>query len=355
MQKIAKESTENASLVIGGKGAWNKLIDPIIIEEYGTGINTQNIVSYLSLLRIIRNIIQHPEHLDSMMALCGKAEPSAEEILAPFLLTFPWFYPHSYYCASQLFDSGRTQAWSRIFLASFKEFEDFVCSQGLANQSIAPLQTQSFLAFEYECSDETQSAHLVALDSPRSCVVFNNLRSQIAEMMMRLQATAGETNQPPLDQLIFRYNGRELKNPFWVPKAIKSHQAGAQEAANRVRDEVVSPSKRSTWTQTSKNDIEKDIFLPEGVGIQILKPEVQMYFPQLNQLEKMAFRSTHNVKAIKGFAIAHVWKDSKGKLKVTWNGRILRDKDKLVDFDFVNQSFEVINASLENEDVGTGD
>ena len=80
LREFQEKAAQNSRLVIGGRGAWNKLLDPIVIEEFGLGINNHDITSFASLLRMIRNILQHPESKGTMMAVCGMLEPSSEEI-----------------------------------------------------------------------------------------------------------------------------------------------------------------------------------------------------------------------------------------------------------------------------------
>ena len=68
-RSLRQKVEANSRLVIGGQGAWSKLLVPIVLEEYGSGMNTHDITSIISLLRIVRNIIQHPEHKKSMLAM----------------------------------------------------------------------------------------------------------------------------------------------------------------------------------------------------------------------------------------------------------------------------------------------
>ena len=275
---LVNKAAENVNLIIGGQGAWNKLLDPIIIEDYASGINTRQTDSFLSLLRIIRNIIQHPEHKNSMLALCGKPEPSLEEILAPLLVTFPWFYPHAWYCASRFFDTERTQSWAKVFISSYKDFEDYACNHGLANKTLAPLQELSYVTFQYKRFSESQSEQLITSDTPKSCIILNDLRPQIIEMLSKFQIAAGETTICPPEELIFRCNERGLMNPF-QKMAVKKPELG----------------------NFTEEYFQEKMFIPEGSIVQIFKPEIQMEFPQTGQIEKMAFKPLHNIKAIKGY------------------------------------------------------
>ena len=214
------------------------------------------------------------------MALCGNLEPSLEEILTPFLSTFPWFYPHAWYCASRFFDRERTKSWAKVFATSYKEFENYVCNHGLVNQTLAPLQQRSYVTLQYKCVGGSQSEKLVASDKPKSCVILKDLRPQIFEMVSRFQVSAEEASICPPQELIFRCNGRGLANPFLKITPKNPHLVGSA---------IVS---------------EEKIFIPEGSVIQILKPEIQMEFPQMGLIEKMGFKPLYNIKAIKGYFIS---------------------------------------------------
>ena len=51
-----------------------------------------------------------------------------------------------------------------------------------------------------------------------------------------------------------------------------------------------------------------------------------------------------------GFAAVNIWKGCYAKLAIFYDGRILRDSEKIMDFDFVHHKFVVVNESLKDQD-----
>ena len=92
--------------------------------------------------------------------------------------------------------------------------------------------------------------------------------------------------------------------------------------------------------------IDDQVFVPEGVTIQVLKPEVRLEFPQLTTSRKMPIRHTYNVKAIKGYVTQHVWAGAYFDVVVLWEGRVLGNEEKLTDFHIVHGNFVVRNQAL---------
>ena len=105
------------------------------------------------------------------MAICQKETPSVEEVLDYFLDRFPYFYPHSYLCASRLFDKERRKMMPKLFLETYHKFESFVCDEGLRQQSLVPLREKGIIhvvfrsldgdeAWEVPCKDIKSSVNL---------------------------------------------------------------------------------------------------------------------------------------------------------------------------------------------------
>ena len=69
----------------------------------------------------------------------------------------------------------------------------------------------------------------------------------------------------------------------------------------------------------------------------------------------MPFKGTHNVKAIKGFVSKNIWSGSFSSLSVSWDGQVLKDGQRLTDFNFVQQSFIVTNLALEEKEDEAGE
>ena len=62
------------------------------MHEFGLGFNNYDITSFVDLLRLIRNVLQHgQENPKSMAALTGIKNPSSEAVFAFFQIHFPFF------------------------------------------------------------------------------------------------------------------------------------------------------------------------------------------------------------------------------------------------------------------------
>ena len=295
----------------GGQGAWNMLFPPVVIREYGMANNTRNITSFACLLRIIRNVLQHPEHERSMRALTGNRRPSPDEILAAFLEKFPWLYPHALYYADRFREAGRPRLAADLFLTAYRDLENFACRQGMQLGSLAPLQDGSYLHFEYESIHGVRSERVRLLPQPVSCIALNSVRPAVEAFVTRCRQQMDNDDENddalPLTDHLFRCAGEAMRNPF--------------------------------------DGIDGQVFVPEGVTIQVLKPEVRLEFPQLRTTMKMPIRHTYNVKAIKGHVTEHVWPGAYFDVVVFWEERILGNEEKLADFDFVHGSFVVRNQA----------
>ena len=312
MKEFQEKAAKNSPLIIGGQGAWNKLFEPVVLEEFGLGINNHDITSFVSLLRIIRNILQHPESKNSMLAICGNSEPSTEEVLTPLLQRFPWFYPHALYCLHTHFEHQPSKPIPELMLSCYQPFEDLVCQR----QNPQPLQENGIIILQYESLHGCARERLVALRVPKSCVVLSDLEPQVAELTNQLRSKLDADDEIPITEHIFKCKAKTMKQPFAPTFGCKKSMEEGQEK----------------------------VMVPEGSLIQILKPEVRVEFPQKGQQVSMPFKEYQTVKVIKGFALKNACKGCAFKnLVVSFDGTTLRDDQRIADLEFTKNSF-VVNS-----------
>ena len=98
---------------------------------------------------MIRNILEHShENPKAMKAQCKKEQPFPEDIFLCLSEHLPVFYLHSLYCYN-IFFQHREMSMPTIFLDTFKELEAFWCQEGLAQESLLPLQQQSCVTISF--------------------------------------------------------------------------------------------------------------------------------------------------------------------------------------------------------------
>ena len=314
MSQFKVKAAKNGRLVIGGQGAWNKLLEPVVMEEFGLDRNNHDITSFVSLLRIIRNILQHPEAKDTMMAICGKLEPNSEEILVPLLQRFPWFYPHSLFSLHRHIDHQPSRPLPSLFTSCYSEFEDLVCEYGIQRQALQPLQTKSYYTVQYDCVVGSESQQLVALDNPQSCIYPNE--GDIARTMAMLREKAGDSGTLPLGKHVIKFNGKVQKEPF----ALKNKSLGDQG--------------------------KPQVSVPEGTVVAVMKPEIQIEIPQKGLKDIIPILPYQTSKIIKGFAVKKTKKEWLYKdLIVSWDGATLTDDQLIVELDFTRKCFVVKNGA----------
>ena len=118
----------------------------------------------------------------------------------------------------------------------------------------------------------------------------------------------------PISDYIIKCEGKTLKNPF----------------ASMVG------SKKPTEAKEGK------VMVPEGSIIRVLKPEVQVEFPQKGCQVVMPFKEYQTVKVIKGFALKNFHKRCSFKdLVVSFDSVILSDDQRIANLEFTNYNLVV--------------
>ena len=315
MKWIFSEAETRAYLVIGGLGAWNKNIDKTVMEEYGLGRNIHNITTYVDLLRMIRNILQHGhENPASMLAICGKPKPSVQEILLYFLSLFPFFYPHSFLCFFKFFDKERTEQLPGRYLSAYEQLEQAVCNHKSQLGMLAPLQSESQVTIKYASLDGCTEQH-VHFEKLHSSIPFTDVSREIIQMVN--DADEGVC----IRSLIVKCNGKVILNPF-------------QEDVSDNEDSVTS--------------LKTNLCIPEGSTLEVMKPEIKIEFANHSHPSfRMEIKQTHNLKAVKGILRKMHGDSCDQNWSVSLARKLLPDKQNLAELDFIKYVFIVATTQKE--------
>ena len=132
-QEILNAAEENAWLVIGQQGSWNKLFHVELLKSFALTGGGYKITSFVDLLRVIRNILQH--HQENPKAITTAFDlptmPSIQRVLQLFLDQFPYLYPHAYCCYHELFNEKQL-ADNQSHIRSYKLIETHLSTSASA-------------------------------------------------------------------------------------------------------------------------------------------------------------------------------------------------------------------------------
>ena len=164
----------NAPLVIGGRGSWNVIFAPELIEDFASNNGYgYDIVKYADLLRIIRNIFQHGhENPNAMLAAFGTPNPAPTQMMHTFFGHFQFVYMHSLSWFDKLFEP-RPDGVPKLYIETYDKFENTVCNRGITNGTIKPLKTEGVITLRFESANEDAVEEtIVLLANTHSCVDF---------------------------------------------------------------------------------------------------------------------------------------------------------------------------------------
>ena len=320
-----EKAEENAWLVTGQKGAWNVQFNKEILKAYALKGGGYVITSFIDLLRVIRNILQHLlENPESVMAAVGTSHmPSVQVVLQNYLKTFPHLYPHTFCCFHELFqveDFPTHQHFIRSYqvIESHLNDRNIVGSPGLKQKSEFFIKLLSIHSppISYEAPDNLKSVKMI-----KSSLCLNDILDDVKSRMSSLW--------PDIlpHEVIFKANDELIKNPFYHLKHIKNAKA-ATKSKSAVPEEDTSALKC------------KEHVL-EGYSVEILRPEIKVDVCGTVIVLKITEHFTGNI--IK----QRVIKDLKGKYPkgkagdLSLNQCKVHDKAMVRNLDFASHNFHL--------------
>ena len=206
-KKVLEDVESNSRLVIGGKGAWNLLFPPEILDEFASNNGYgYDLISYADLLRIVRNIFQHGHECpQAMLAAFGIPKPSPVRMMKRVFGYFPFLYLHTVSCFSKLFPS-RLDSVPQSYVNMYDKFETMACALGIAEGTIKPLKSSSTINVQFESATEDVVQHIVNLTGKtRSFINFSVIAPEITQQAAKLWQNV------QLDSLIVQIGDKAIK------------------------------------------------------------------------------------------------------------------------------------------------
>ena len=317
---IIKKAEANTWLVMGKTDAWNKIIHEEILKKFALTLANYKITSYIDLLRMIRNILQHhkenPEAF--MIALNVESAPTIQEVLAYFLNLFPHFYPHSFCCFFESFNKDE-YAGHEKYIRSYQKIEN------LANQMMSQ-NVPKHLKQKSEFFVCFQSVHLAPhwLSVPENYASVKNVKSSIALSEIKPFIEESLTMLWPdlhPSEFLVKVDGDFINNFF------------TKDAPSKQEDE-------DTFTKSATSIL-------EGHCVQVLRPEIKVDVYGVNIDIKIS--KLLKVKSLKQIIFSHehfpqpikVKLDKNSQSAMSLNKKHLKNHEFIHSLDFTEHTFHI--------------
>ena len=257
--KQVEAAERNAQLIIGGRGCWNGVFQSTLLKEFAL-INSYVVTSFVDLLRLIRNILEHShENPNAMLAQFGIKQPGPEEIFQHFFTVLPFFYLQSSVCYHKFLEN-RSDNTSKIYMTTYEKYCYFLMAQCLEKGELLPMRQYSFVNVQFH-SIVTEISQEVKKPVPRTVLSMMDILPSIIETITVTWPSF------PLEQIAITYEGELIQNPFAT--CLKTSSSVAEIVLDINDNERV---------------LEKIRFL-DGASVHFHKPELQILLddnPEVN-------------------------------------------------------------------------
>ena len=255
-----EKAEENAWLVTGQKGAWNIHFDKEILKKFALTGGGYVITSFVDLLRVIRNILQHlQENPEAVMAAFGTSHmPSVQVVLQKYLKIFPHLYPHSFCCYYELFNVDDLPTYQH-FIQSYQAIESQLKERNIVGSSNMKQKSKFTIKFSSIHSPP------VTYDAPDSIKAVRSLKSSMCldDIIDDVKSRFSSLWPDILPhEVIVKVNDEFIKNPFSDHKQGKSAKA-PQKSNSGAPEKAVSASRCKEH-------------LLEGYSVEILRPDIKV-------------------------------------------------------------------------------
>ena len=327
-EKILEVAEANAWLVIGKTDVWNRLMNEDILRKFTLTQANYRITSYVDLLRVIRNILQHhKENPEAFLtALNVQSVPTLQEVLAYFLRIFPHVYPHSFLCFHMHFNNEDSDQ-HEMYIKSYQKIQNYLTRQMMSQDASRGLkQTSEFFICLHSIHSDPHCLQVpqdyTSVKNVKSSMPLTEVKPFIVESLARLW--------PDLDQskVFIKVANTFIKNFF---------------------------NQNAPRHQEEDSNAKSNVSILEGHCVQVLKPDIKIdihgviitreipKFLQVKALKQKIFSHKDLPQALK----KKMTRSSESEM--SFNRKTLQNHDFIDTLDFTKHVFHLKYPCISNE------